>query len=169
LGTAVPAPPSHALDLGSGAGLPGLVLALRWPASTWVLLDSSRRRVAFLERAVQRLGLSSRVAPLWGRAETVGRTPEHRGRYDLVTARSFASPAVTAECGAPLLAVGGLLIVAEPPGDTQRWPADGVEALGLGVLPPWPGPPRAQLLRQRELCSAAYPRRAGLPAKRPLF
>jgi 16S rRNA (guanine527-N7)-methyltransferase len=162
--------PVRALDLGSGAGVPGLVLALHWPDSTWVLLDANRRRVAFLERAAHRLGLTSRVSAVLGRAETTGRDAEHRSTYDLVTARSFGAPAVTAECGSPFLRVGGILAVSEPPADTDRWPPEHLALLGLVPLDRSPDPPpHVQLLRQGMLCPDLYPRRVGLPAKRPLF
>ena len=161
--------PTEAVDLGSGAGVPGLILALRWPESTWMLLDSGQRRVAVLEAAVETLGLAGRVTAVCGRAEDVGREARFRGRFDLVTARSFGAPAVTAECGAPFLRVGGTLAVTEPPGDSPRWPASGLAELGLTALEPHPGPPRVQLLQQTTPCPDRYPRRVGIPAKRPLF
>ena len=161
--------PGHALDLGSGAGVPGLVLALWWPESTWVLLDSGQRRVAVLEAAVESLGLEARVTAVCGRAEDLGREGRLRGRFDLVTARSFGAPAVTAECGAPFLRVGGILAVTEPPADDARWPAAGLGELGLTPLGPHPGPPRVQFLQQATPCPDRYPRRVGIPTKRPLF
>jgi 16S rRNA (guanine527-N7)-methyltransferase len=169
LGRAVGQPPRRALDLGSGAGVPGIVLALVWPDSTWVLVDSGQRRAALLETAVGALGLQARASVVWGRAEDVGREVAHRGAFDLVTARSFAAPAVTAECAAPFLAVGGTLAVTEPPEDAERWPTPGLALLGLEVLERVAGPPRVQLLRQITLCPDTYPRRVGIPAKRPLF
>ncbi|MGH9120995.1 MAG: RsmG family class I SAM-dependent methyltransferase, partial [Acidimicrobiales bacterium] len=102
------------VDLGSGAGLPGLVLACSWPESRWILMDSSTRRTAWLASAVERLGVSARVRVLCARAEVVGRG-ELRGSIHHVVARSFGAPAVTAECAAPLLRIGGSLVVAEPP------------------------------------------------------
>ena len=102
---------SPALDLGSGGGLPGLVLAEADPDSTWVLLDSRSRSVVFLREAVATLGLGDRVEVLEARAEDAGRALSHRGRYHLVVARGFAPPAVTAECAAPLLVAGGRLVV----------------------------------------------------------
>lgn len=65
--------PIRALDLGSGAGLPGLVLATVWPETELALLDASERRTVFLERAVTELGLLDRVRVIRGRAEEVGR------------------------------------------------------------------------------------------------
>src|SRR5690606_17953039 len=107
--------PARAVDLGSGAGIPGLALAGLWPASEWVLLDAAQRRTRLLERAVERLGWTGRVHVVHGRAEDLGRDPQHRQRYDLVTARLFGPPAAAAECGAPLLRADGILAVTEPP------------------------------------------------------
>jgi 16S rRNA (guanine527-N7)-methyltransferase len=166
------APPGRFLDLGSGGGVPGLVLAALWPSAKAVLLDAGERRVAFLQEAVARLGLESRVEALRARAEEAGRVAELRGAFDLVVARSFGAPAVTAECGAPFLRVGGRLVVSEPPEDRHsgdRWPPDGLAPLGLVVGPSWRAPYGYQALVQRELCPSRYPRRVGQPSKRPLF
>lgn len=163
-------PPATAVDLGSGAGFPGLVLALAWPASRWVLLDANQRRTAFATAAVDRLGLDGRVVVLCERAEEAGRRAELRGASDVVVARGFGQPAVTAECGAPLLAQGGHLVVSEPPGGSvTRWPAAPLATLGLVASGAWRDKFSFQALRQEEACPDRYPRRVGVPRKRPLF
>jgi 16S rRNA (guanine527-N7)-methyltransferase len=169
LASAVAEPPARALDLGSGGGVPGLPLALLWPRSTWVLLDGSVTRSAFLSESVGDLRLADRVEVVASRAEEAGKGPL-RGTFDLVVARSFAPPAVTAECGSPFLKVGGLLVVAEPPGgDTARWDPAAVSQLGLELGAAESAPTAFQVLRQIEVCPDRYPRRVGIPAKRPLF
>jgi 16S rRNA (guanine527-N7)-methyltransferase len=131
---AVLRPASTVLDLGTGGGIPGLVLAALRPEAKVVLLDARRQRTDFLERAVGRLGWSGRVTVVAGRAEEVGRSPEWRGRVPAVVARSFGSPATTAECAAALLLVGGQLVVSEPPDSSDdRWPAAGLALVGLAV------------------------------------
>jgi 16S rRNA (guanine527-N7)-methyltransferase len=165
---AIATPPHRGLDLGSGGGVPGLALALRWPASSWVLLDAMRRRCTFLTAAIEELGISGRVEVREDRAESAGRAAGLRGAFDLVTARSFARPAVTAECGAPFLQVGGWLLVSEPPQGGARWEQPGV--LGLddrGVV----AADAAHIRRLEQVvpCPDRYPRRVGVPEKRPLW
>lgn len=156
------------VDLGSGGGVPGLVVVLARPDLTVVLLDATAKRCRFLEAAVTELGVGDRVRVVEGRAEDVGRT-ELRSTADTVMARSFGPPAVTAECAAPLLRVGGRLIVSEPPVAGDRWPAGPLAELGLRPVPGTPGGPNLQILEQHARCPGAYPRRVGVPAKRPLF
>ena len=164
--------PLRVLDLGSGGGVPGLVLAHERLDLEVTLLDGMEKRCTFLERAVDDLGLGERVEVVCGRAEEVAHRAERRRRYDAVVARSFASPAVTAECAAGFLRSGGHLIVSEPPGDpaVTRWSADALEQLGLAPLQRWTdGTAHLQVLIQHTECPPRYPRRVGVPAKRPLF
>lgn len=159
--------PAEALDLGSGAGIPGLALAGLWPWSRWNLVDAALRRVRLLEQAVTTLGWADRVAVRHGRAEDLGREAALRERFDLVTARSFGPPATTAECGGSFVALGGVLAVAEPPGGTgERWSDAGLAELGLvaeGVVE------GVQRLRRVAPLDERFPRRPGVPGKRPLF
>jgi len=159
------------LDLGSGGGLPGLVMALYWPDVHLALLDSQRRRTAFLEEAIDHLALSHRVVVICDRAEAAGRDPLLRGRFDAVVARAFGPPAVTAECGSPFLRTGGCLVVSEPPVEVAwRWPVRELDCLGLtdgGSYRFWGFGYRR--LIQAAICPSRYPRRTGVPSKRPLF
>ncbi|HET7722453.1 MAG TPA: RsmG family class I SAM-dependent methyltransferase [Acidimicrobiales bacterium] len=163
--------PARAADLGSGAGLPGLPLALRFPETEWTLVESAVRRAAFLRAAVRDLGLGHRIAVVEERAEVVGRAPAYRGSFDLVVARSFGPPAVVAECAAPLLRIGGRAVVSEPPGgEPERWPAEGLAELGLMAgAAVQAGGAAYQVLRQERSCPVRWPRRVGVPGKRPLF
>lgn len=158
---------SRVLDLGSGGGVPGLIIAEEFPHLQVVLLDAMQRRVSLLVEAIDRLGWEDRVSAVQARAETYGRDNTARGSFDVVTARSFGPPATVAECAAPLLRVGGALIVSEPPDQPDRWPAAGLELLGLRAEPV--SIPGLQMLRQVEQCPERFARRDGVPAKRPLF
>jgi 16S rRNA (guanine527-N7)-methyltransferase len=173
-------PPRRVVDLGSGGGLPVLVLAESWPDAAFWLVEAHQRRAAFLVQAVEDLGWASRVTVLSGRAEEIAREPQLRSSMDLVTARGFAPPGVTAECGAPFLRVGGELVVSEPPGalnvegergrDAPRWPAPGLAVFGLALVWVGPrGPAHYGVFRQEQLCDDRYPRRVGVPRKRPMF
>ena len=163
--------PRRFVDLGSGGGIPGLVLAAQWPSVDEHHVGAGHRRIEVLTEAVETTELGERVVVVEGRAETVARDPAHRGAYDLVVARSFGPPAATAECAVGFLEPGGRLLVSEPPeDDPARWPADGLARLGFG-------PSEIQVRGGRRYCSLqlvtaasdTYPRRVGVPEKRPLW
>lgn len=164
-------PPARCGDLGSGGGVPGLVLATVWPRAEVVLLEAAARRCAFLRQAVDALGLGDRVAVAEGRAEELARDPRLEATFPLVVARSFGRPAVAAEGARRLLVDGGCLLVAEPPPDApaaDRWPEQGLAELGFARRDTF-AEPTAVLLEAVGPCPARYPRRVGIPAKRPLF
>lgn len=161
--------PHHPLgiDLGTGGGVPGLVLAVALPWVRWVLVDSMQRRSTILDEAVVQLGMSDRVTVRCCRAEDLGRDSEVRHRADLVVARSFGPPAVTAECAGPLLRSGGGLLVSEPPDSGgQRWPAGPLQELGIEPVGVESG---IMVLAKVAETPDRYPRRVGIPSKRPLF
>lgn len=166
-----PPPPGRALDLGSGGGLPGLVLACHWPDARITLLDASERRVAFLQAACDRLGWGDRVTVVQARAEEAARRPDQRSAFDLVTARAFGPPAVTAECAVPFLRPNGRLAVSEPPDAAPgRWPPEQLTELGLGPaeIRRGDGVTVAVMVLEKPT-SERWPRRTGIPAKRPLW
>lgn len=156
------------VDLGSGGGAPALVIAMARPDLEVLMVEASAKRCRFLERAKATLGLAGALV-IEGRAEVVGRGPL-RGSADAVVARSFGAPAVTAECAAPLLKVGGRMVVSEPPeSDDSRWSRPGLSLLGLQVDRRTSSSPVVQMLTQVTRCPDRYPRRDGMPSKRPLF
>jgi 16S rRNA (guanine527-N7)-methyltransferase len=171
--TGTSSPPARAMDLGAGGGVPGLVLAALWPDTVFVYLDANRRRASFLESAVELLGWVGRVSVRCERAEIAGRKEGLRAGFDLVVARGFGPPPATAECAAPFLRLGGLLLVSEPPPDglpaEERWPAEGCRLVGLDPVLKVTSPVSAQILRQASVCPERYPRRDGMPTKRHLF
>ena len=156
------------VDLGSGGGIPGLVVAVERPDLEVVLVDAMAKRCRFLRSAVAALGLEDRVRIVEGRAEEVGRGAL-RSSASAVVARSFGPPAATAECAAPLLRVGGWLVVSEPPEGPMRWPEASVAQLGLRLAARTDAGPRLQVLEKVAPCPERFPRRIGVPGKRPLF
>jgi 16S rRNA (guanine527-N7)-methyltransferase len=160
-------------DLGAGAGLPGLPLAIALPAARVTLVESNGRRCAFLRRAREACELAN--------ADVVhARAEEWRagiGRCDLVTARALAPLGVIAEYAAPLLAAGGALVAwrgRRDPGDDATAAAAASElGLELGrVFPvaPYPGALHRHLhvLVKTAPTPERFPRRAGMARKRPL-
>lgn len=98
------------IDIGTGAGFPGLPVAIAFPQSSATLLDSTRKKIHFLQTLVLQLGLEN-VKTLIGRAETVGQQPPHRQTYDLALVRAVGSASICAEYALPLLKTGGLAIL----------------------------------------------------------
>ncbi len=114
--TVLPAPAAPLLDVGSGAGVPGLVLKLARPEWEVELLDATRRRANFLRHMVRELGLGG-VAVHWGRAEALAGGPL-AGRFQTVTMRAVAPGASAAALAAPFLAPAGHLVVSVGPTGT---------------------------------------------------
>lgn len=168
--------PATLVDLGSGAGFPGLPLAIAEPALRVALIESHGRRAQFLATVVDALGLAN-VQVVHARAEQAGHDPALRGTFDVATARAVASLAVLVEYALPLLRPGGVL--AAPKG--SRAVAELAEAAHaiamLGghaepsvplALPPDAPPQQVLMVRRTGPLDARYPRRAGMPEKRPL-
>ncbi|MCU1449254.1 MAG: rRNA small subunit methyltransferase [Acidimicrobiales bacterium] len=128
-----------------------------------MLLDAQGRRARFLREAVDRLGLTGRTEVWEGRAEVLGRDDWRRSTFAAVVARSFGRPAVTAECAAPFLAIGGHLLISEPP-EGRAWPPGPLAELGLRPVSR-AGP--VMVLEQVQPCPDRFPRRR--PEGRPLF
>ena len=164
-------PPDRLCDLGTGGGVPGLVLAATWPDCHTALIESAARRCAALAEFARELGIDERVEVLQGRAEFWAHEPGYRETFQVVTARSFARPAITAEIASGLVRVGGIVVVSDPPdAPADRWPVDGLHSLRLG-------PAQSTIERDVHFSSLeklapadpGIPRSEGRPAKRPLW
>jgi len=171
-GVLQPGQAARAIDLGAGAGFPGLPIKIAHPALRLTLLESAAKKTAFLEEVVERLALAD-VAVVTGRAESAAREPIHREAYDLALARALASLPVLVELALPFLRLGGAL--AAPKGSRVAQEvaaaAPALRACG-GRLLSAEGLPDSLLtlvlVEKVGPTPAAYPRRPGIPAKRPL-
>jgi 16S rRNA (guanine527-N7)-methyltransferase len=168
------------LDLGSGGGIPGLAWLAAPGLGAGVLVDANARRCDFLTDAVGRLGVAERGSVVCGRAEVLARDPALRDRFPLVVARAFGAPATTAECAVAFLRVGGRLVVSEPPPadapesaaeDPPRWSSEGLARLGFGpaTVVRGDGVSAAVITRVDADGGDRWPRRDGVPSKRPLW
>lgn len=168
--------PLRLVDVGSGAGFPGLPLKIAVPQLDVTLMDGTQKKVHFLTEVVDQLGLSS-IHVVHGRAEELGRKPEHRDSYDLVTARAVAPLNVLAEYLLPLVRQGGLAVVYKGPGAPQEFmeARQAIKLLGADAvrLAPVEVPYLAEkrfvlLIKKLRPTPALYPRGQGLARKRPL-
>lgn len=169
-------PPDELLDVGSGAGIPGLVYAVLWPDSQIVLLESQRKRIDFLNEAVAELELSN-VEILEGRAESHAHELVWRERFDLVTSRALAPLPISLELCLPFLGLEGYFLTFKGgnPSEEVKEAEFALNKLGGGSIDarPYhagPGAPRCHALWSEKtgLTPDRFPRREGIPAKRPL-
>jgi 16S rRNA (guanine527-N7)-methyltransferase len=165
-------PPPNLLDLGTGGGLPGLVLIACWPQAEITLVDASERRTDFLQGEIARLPGGNLVKVIRGRAEELGRITDLRERFSVVVCRSFGTPAVTAECSSAFVGASGIVVVSEPPEVSEsRWPDQGLRKVGLArdEYVRFADRYGYQVLKKTARLEGMFPRRNGIPAKRPIF
>jgi 16S rRNA (guanine527-N7)-methyltransferase len=130
---ALPQSTATCIDLGSGAGIPGLVIAVARPDMTVTLVDRRAKRTDALLRAVRILNLSDRVHVMCSDVNALVSDPLHAAAYDAVCARGFGPPEQTLKWSAALVRPGGSIVVSEPPlGSPDRWAAIDLGALGVG-------------------------------------
>ena len=175
---ALPAETLHAgsfVDVGSGGGFPGIPMKMAFPGMRGTLLDATAKKTAFLAHVCEALEIKE-MAVRTGRAETLGHETDLRESFDIAFARAVAEIATLAELTLPFARVGGLVVMhkkADIEAELER--AQGaIETLGGGlreVLPvTLPGLDDRALvvLEKQRPTPERYPRRAGMPAKRPL-
>ena len=169
--------PLRVIDVGAGAGLPGLALQIALPRWRVTELDSVAKKTRFVSHIVDVLGLAG-TGVLTGRAEDLGRDPDHRESYDLCLARGVAPLRVLAEYTLPFCRVGGCLIAMKK-GEIGLELAEGRRAAGqLGArvgrvvpVPPLPDLGEDRLLVRCDKIRPTrpdLPRAAGILARRPL-
>jgi 16S rRNA (guanine527-N7)-methyltransferase len=167
---------ARVIDVGTGAGFPGLVLKIVCPGMRLALLEATRKKVTFLEHMVRMLGLKE-VEVIHGRAESLGRAPLHREQYDWALARAVAEMPTLAEYLLPLVRVGGATLAQKGEGaaaEVQSAEA-AIVALGGRVRRLMPvelhGLAETRYLVVVDKVAATpekYPRRPGIPRKSPL-
>ncbi|MGI5912130.1 MAG: 16S rRNA (guanine(527)-N(7))-methyltransferase RsmG [Syntrophomonadaceae bacterium] len=163
------------IDIGSGAGFPGMILAIACPRTKITLVESNKKKSDFLKKVRNELALSN-VKISCERVEELGRQKEYRGQYSLCSSRAVASTNVLIEYGLPLLKVGGKLLLWK--GNNYKLEIDmaqnALRLIGGSLEHVW----LYTLMKERDRAIIAitkdldtpekYPRRIGIPLKRPL-
>lgn len=176
LGKPLPLPALRVLDVGTGAGFPGIPLKLASPALQLTLMDGTQKKIAFLEHLLSVLEIKG-VSLVHGRAEEMGRSSAHRERYDLVVARAVAPLNVLVEYLLPLVIKSGLAVIYKGPSAPEEFMEArraikllGGDAVRLApVEVPFLDERRfVLLLKKIAPTPAQYPRGQGLPRKRPI-
>jgi len=167
---------SPLIDVGTGAGVPGLPLKIMRPDLEVALLEATGKKVRFLEEVVRQLDLND-VRVLQGRAEELAHDPAHREAYALALARAVAPLRILVELALPFVRQGGYLAAAKGSG-AAREVREAEKALAecggaidrlVSLDVPGPGPvPTLVLVRKIARTPQRYPRRTGVPQKRPL-
>lgn len=163
------------IDIGTGAGFPGIPLKIVQESFSLYLLEANRKRLSFLKNLREKIGVEFEI--IEGRAEDIAKLPEHRENYDLAVARAVASLPVLLEYSLPFLRIGGYLISYKGPKLMEEVDmAKKAMAILGGRLEnviekelPFSGEKRmfAIFLKERST-PPNYPRRTGIPAKRPI-
>lgn len=165
---------SSVLDVGSGAGLPGIPLKIARPDLVMTLLEAASRKAAFLEVAAVELGLAIEVVE--SRAEAAGHQPRFREQFDVAVARAVAPLAALSELTLPFVRLGGKAVLLKGPAVAKEIGPGRRAASLLGGAEPrilpvgLPGGPQRTVVEIVKVAPTplVYPRRPGVPAKRPL-
>ena len=161
------------VDVGSGGGLPGLPLKIVQPDLEVTLIEADQSKAAFLVQAAARLGLSD-VEVVAMRAEDAGHDPRYRDSFDVAVARALAPLPTLVELCLPLVRVGGRLLAQKTDREDAARAERAIEVLGGLLEPAAPAPSAAResgivvIVRKVRPTPAEYPRRPGVPARKPL-
>ena len=164
------------IDLGTGAGFPGIPLKILFPEMAVTLADSLNKRITFLNNVIEQLELFS-ISAIHGRAEDLARKPEYREQFDVCASRAVANLATLSEYCIPFVKIGGQFLSYKGP-DADREVQEAENAIyRLGgrfktsdhfTLPPWQDERVLVLIRKEKATPKKYPRQAGTPSKKPI-
>ena len=163
-------------DVGAGAGFPSIPLKIAFPNIKVTIVDSLNKRINFLELLFKELGLEG-VRCYHDRAETFGQNPDHRAAYDIVTARAVARLSVLSELCVPLVKKGGYFVAMKAASSQEELDDAKAAIATLGgkveedyafELPKEEGERRIILIKKAKETPKKYPRKPGLPNKKPL-
>lgn len=175
----MPYPPPqalHLLDVGTGAGFPGIPLKIMLPAFKVTLMDGTQKKITFLNHMIQELELQN-IQVIQGRAEELGREPSHRGQYDIVTARAVAPLNTLVEYLLPLCRRNGFVAIYKGSNAIQEFTDAQAAIHTLGGETVRLAPVEVPFLEEKRfvilikkvrLTPTAYPRGQGLARKKPL-
>ena len=158
------------VDLGSGGGVPALILIDYFKNWEFILIERKEKRAEFLSWAVKKLNTGKRIEIICDEVDNVARNSKYEATVDFVTARSFAPPPTTAECACRFLKKTRYLVVSEPPNTPNRWLNTALNETGLVPLKTIKQENGTfQTLELLEKPGNRLPRRPGVPRKRPLW
>lgn len=173
-----PKPGTRLLDLGSGAGFPGIPLAIAFPNLQLTLMDSLNKRIVYLTDEIEKLGLQNHTEALHARAEELARQAGQREAYDYCSSRAVARLAVLSEYCLPFVKVGGQML-AYKAGEIEEELSEAqfaIKKLGGTTdqvvsfsLPDDAGKRSLVVIRKIKETPRIYPRKAGMPTKAPLM
>lgn len=165
------------IDIGTGAGMPGVILKIAFPSLSVVLFDSLKKRLNFLDEVIEALSLKD-IETLHGRAEDMGQDKKYRESFDLAVSRAVARLNVLSEYSLPFVKLGGVFIPYKS-GDIAEELKDAKNAMAmlgghlerdLRFLLPDSDMERSLLyIRKEKPTPKAYPRKAGVPSKKPIM
>ena len=164
------------LDIGTGAGFPGIPLAILENSKDFVLMDSLNKRIIFLQEVIQNIALTG-VQAIHGRAEELGKEKEHREHYDLVASRAVAKLNILLEYMLPFVKVGGRCICmkSQEIEEELEEAKQAIELLGgklervdENILPESDVKRKIIVIQKVRQTPIKYPRKPGTPTKEPI-
>ena len=165
------------IDIGSGAGFPGLVLKIFFPETDFVLLDARLKRINFLRLLAYKLDLNNKLSIIHGRAEELGRDKSHRETYDIVLSRAVAPINILVEFSLPFVISGGKAVFYKGPEVSKELSEaeEGIKILGgdvCDIIPVKISELKAEryfiVINKMNSTLDKFPRASGIPKKRPL-